>query len=1134
MKWPRGAGLLIALSVLALLCLTVTWFWLRAGAPYDGARIAQTPSGWRADGVVIAQADQAQGGLMVGERVLGIGGRRLDALAEAGFLSGGGQADLRVNQALVYTVERGGQILDLPVVLRDSPLRDFVVGQWGLLLMLGALVLVGAFVFVRRPDEPAAQALLLLAAGAVGSLPFAFGLGPADLFNAGLFWSYQLLVLISYSLLFCALLHLALVFPQPDSWLSRRRRVVPLIYILPLAIHLVVIGGLSFVVRARLEWFGLWGIGTFVGELVYLPLALAALVLRFLRARDPVSRRQVRWVVWAVALNASAYLLFLVIPQLALGRALFDNNALALTGLLIPFAIAAAILRYRLFDIDLLIRRSLIYGPLTAFVIGAYVLSVGAVGTLVQNNGQLGAVLLTAVLAVVSVRPLYTRVARAANRLVPVQALPAGPALIVDGPRAEDGAPLRGRAVGVARSVWFITALLAAALLLASIPNYVGLVGLVTEQERSTANLLGGPLLFSPSPDFEYVADVAYSALSFSAALLSLVLAGLIFRRGSDRVMPLVVSLTLLLYGILMAGPLEMLIGQKLAAESLALFGQMLLWAFMLFVLYIFPDGRFVPRWTRWASPLLIPWALGLAWWQLVHPLDPSTALPFMALYTLPSLTAPAAQLYRYRRVASLTERQQTKWVIFGFTTWIVAGTGLTAILIFLAMQFFQGGGVPSFWSSFFVFAGRMVWPLSLAVVPICLAVAVLRYRLFEIDVILQRTLVYGTLTAVVIAVYVGVVGALGALFETGGNLVISLIATALVAVLFQPVRARLQRGVNRLVYGERDDPYVALARFGERLEGTLAADAILPAIVETIAQALKLPYAALELKHADGFALAAEHGTNHRLANPAPLERLPLVYQKEVIGELVLAPRAPGESFTNADRRLLADLARQAGIAAHAVRLTNDLQHSRERLVNAREEERLRIRRDLHDGLGPALASLTLKLDAARNLLRTNPAAADQLLLELRAQSQLAIGDIRRLVYDLRPPALDELGLVPALREHVRQLDGLRVRVDAPDELPPLPAAVEVAAYRIVMEAVTNVIRHAGARGCVVTLSLTDVLEVRVEDDGRGWPADTRPGVGLASMRERAAELGGTFSVGPRPGGGACVEARLPLAGPE
>jgi signal transduction histidine kinase len=396
------------------------------------------------------------------------------------------------------------------------------------------------------------------------------------------------------------------------------------------------------------------------------------------------------------------------------------------------------------------------------------------------------------------------------------------------------------------------------------------------------------------------------------------------------------------------------------------------------------------------------------------------------------------------------------------------------------------------------------------------------------IEVVVNRALVYAALTLCVAGVYVLVVGYLGNLFRVEDNLLVSLFATGIVAVIFAPLRDRLQRAANRLMYGERDEPYAVLSRLGQRLEGTLAPGAVLPAIVETVAGALKAPHAAISLKLEDRFETAAEHGT----PAGAPLV-LPLVYNNETVGRLEVSPRAKGEPYAPADRRLLEDLARQAGVAAHAVRLTADLQRSRERLVTAREEERRRLRRDLHDGVGPRLAALTLKIETARNRLSRDP-AADYLLSDLAGRAHEAVADVRRSVHALRPPVLDELGLIPALRETAAQYgtNDLTVSVRAPDALPPLPAAVEVAAFRIAQEAITNVARHARARHCTVSLELDPhdgLLRLEVEDDGRGM--GTGWGVGLHSMRERAEELGGTLVVGPAPAGGTRVRAELPCS---
>jgi signal transduction histidine kinase len=532
--------------------------------------------------------------------------------------------------------------------------------------------------------------------------------------------------------------------------------------------------------------------------------------------------------------------------------------------------------------------------------------------------------------------------------------------------------------------------------------------------------------------------------------------------------------------------------------------------------LFVFPDGRFVPRWS-WLLAVVFVATSVLTAFVPGSPLNlrHSPLLDNLVFFGCLGIGA-ASQVYRYRCVSDPLARQQTKWVVYGFSAVVAASLAVDV----------ANATAPALAP-----ATALIDTLVVLLIPLSLGVAILRHRLWDIDIVVNRTLLYGALTASVVGIYVLVVGYLGTLFRSDDNLAVSLVAAGLVAVLFQPLRDRLQRGINRLTYGDRDDPYLVLSRLGRRLEATLAADAVLPAVVETVAQALRLPYAAIALRHEEGSTIAVEYGTP--VAHPV---RLPLVYQQETVGELLLAPRSPGEVFAAADRRLLDDLARHAGVAVHAVRLTTDLRRSRERLVTAREEERRRLRRDLHDGLGPMLGSLTLKLDVASDLLERDPAAARTLLLGLKGQAQDAIGDIRRLVYALRPPALDDLGLVGALREEATRYrdTGLQVTVESPERLPPLPAAVEVAAFRIVQEALTNVARHAGARTCSVRLSLdeaTGMMHVEIADNGRGLALARPYGVGLASMRERAEELGGTCEVEGLPAGGTRVRASLPYA---
>src|SRR5215203_3746599 len=499
------------------------------------------------------------------------------------------------------------------------------------------------------------------------------------------------------------------------------------------------------------------------------------------------------------------------------------------------------------------------------------------------------------------------------------------------------------------------------------------------------------------------------------------------------------------------------------------------------------------------------------------------------ALLLASSIAALVSLILRLHRAWG-DERQQLKWFLYAT---LPASVSFSIILIifsriYFPMLRFLDPYLPFQW--FFTYINTYAVPVfSLLFVPVFTFIAIVRYHLFDIGVVINRTLVYGSLSACVVGIYVLAVVALGTVFQARRNLAVSLLATGLVAVLFQPLRMRLQRGVNRLMYGERDDPYAVISRLGRRLEATLAPDTVLPTVVETIAQALKLPYAAILLKEGEGFRTAAAYGSPR--GEPATL---PLVYQREEIGRLVLSPRAPGEGFSDADRSLLEDLARQAEVAVHAVRLTTDLQHSRERLVATREEERRRLRRDLHDGLGAQLVGLNVQAGTLRRLIPHDPDAADELVVELREELRSAITDIRRLVYDLRPPALDDLGLAEALRRLAERYgsedEQLSVLVEVPEDLPNLPAAVEVAVYRIVQEALTNVARHARAKSCVVRLAVNEEVGLEIVDDGVGIPAERSAGVGLSSMRERASELGGSCAVQSVPEGGTRVLVRLPL----
>jgi signal transduction histidine kinase len=699
--------------------------------------------------------------------------------------------------------------------------------------------------------------------------------------------------------------------------------------------------------------------------------------------------------------------------------------------------------------------------------------------------------------------------------------------------------PLRGRSLILARAVWIVVAVLAVSFFVAGIPSEFAMFQTICQPACTTGQLSPAGLhaLRDLGLSLDFYAAYAVVLDVVFAAVYGTVAAVIFWRKPADR-MALFVSFALLTFGTAnFPDTINALAMEHSAWWWPVAFLNFLGAASFGFFLYLFPDGRFVPRWTRWVAFAWIAWQLPKYWFPSWASSDLNSWPGWLAVtvWAVALGTVVYAQVFRYRRVSNAVQRQQIKWVVFGISAAVMAFLGIAVTLSAFAPTPTSSSTVAT------ILVGYALVYAAMLLIPLSIGVAILRQHLWDIDLIINRTLVYGALTASVILLYVLVVGGLGGLVQVRGNLAISLLATGLAAVLFQPLRYRLQRGVNHLMYGERDDPYAVLSRLGSRLESTLAPDAMLPAVAKTVRETLRLPYAEIQLKREDGFETAATAG------NPVEKAlRLPLVYGGETVGQLVLGPRSGEEEFATAERRLLEDLAHQIGASAHATLMTDealklsaDLQRSRERLVEAREEERRRLRRDLHDGLGPQLSSQALTIDAVRKLMRRDPDAAEGLLLELKADAQAAVTDVRRLVYGLRPPALDDLGLLGALGESAAQYSakGLHVSVEGPDNLPPLSAAVEVAAYRIAQEALTNVARHAEATTCTVYLAIEEAgaLCVEVRDDGRGVPdsqenSSVRAGVGLMSMRERATELGGSLVVEPLSGGGTRVRVRLPL----
>ena len=860
---------------------------------------------------------------------------------------------------------------------------------------------------------------------------------------------------------------------------------------------------------------------------------VAAQIYRYRRVSNRPQRQQTKWVMFGL-LSAVMVMLIWIFTAIAFPPdqpgperiyfLIFTRFLIMVLIPLLPLTIAFSILRYRLFDIDFILNRALLYGMLTALIVGLYVLLVGSAGVVLQTNSDLVALLLTGVLAAAAFRPARSLIQRGVDRIVPGQRPHLAP---IPPAEADDTSTprLSGRRLQVARAAWWVAAAIAAGIFIISLPAY--LLNLGQGPPDVVANI-------EPLARFVFAMDVLNALASLAAALLSLVLAAVLFRRKPDDWMALFVSFYLLAHGILLAGPLEELevfwpgtYQAALQAETTLMF------VLTPLLFFLFPSGQFVPPQTRWfalASILPALMSLLVLWPYASFELSDPPLLVVLIGGVALGLTIVYAQIYRYRRVSNSVERQQTKWVVFGLAAWIVT-------VMFLAVLWVQRQLIPPseqipWWAS----ASEPFWFLSMNILPVTLTMAVLRYRLFDIDYIINRALVYGGLTAGVAALYVFVIGGLGLLLQSSSNLLLPLLATGLAAALAQPVRQRLQNVVNRLMYGERDDPAALLSRLGEHLEQTGSPQAALTGIVETAARALKLPYAAIAL--GERGEIVAGYGLPLNA-----IQRFPMIYQGETVGQMLVAERAPGEGLTPKDRRLLETVARQAGAAAHAARLTADLRRSRRRLVAAREEERRRLRRDLHDGLGPVLASQGLKMAAAAQLMKDSPAEAQRLLEELAAQNEAAVAEIRRLVYNLRPAALDDLGLVGAVRDYAAGLQAgagengkLQIEVEAPQAgLPPLPAAVEAAAYRIAVEALTNVARHAQAGRSAVSFALKgsgpgQILQVEITDNGVGLPPDGKKGVGLISMRERAEEVGGSLFIQSAPGRGSRVLARLPL----
>jgi two-component system, NarL family, sensor kinase len=411
---------------------------------------------------------------------------------------------------------------------------------------------------------------------------------------------------------------------------------------------------------------------------------------------------------------------------------------------------------------------------------------------------------------------------------------------------------------------------------------------------------------------------------------------------------------------------------------------------------------------------------------------------------------------------------------------------------------------------------------------PAALAYSVIRDRLYDLDRAARRVIGVAVPAVLLAAVYLAAAATMSLLLPGDGTALPAVLAVlaALVGLVLRPAAHWVQRRIDHLLYGDRAEPYQLARHLADSLRDGADAAQVPLAVCQIAVSALRLPAAEL----------VAVTGSNPRrlaLVGDADVgEEFDLRYQGRLVGYLRVAPRTGESALDELDAAALGPLVDLAAPAVSAILLAEELESSRARVASAREDERSRLRRDVHDGIGPSLAAIRLQVDTAAVLLPPG-SPSGSLLARISAELGQAVAEIGRVTENLRPPVLDERGLAGALTELVDRLGspGLPIALDLPTALPPLPPAVELAAYRITAEALANAIRHAAATRIRVDLAVRDgALVLRIRDDGLGLRAGRVPGVGLASMAQRAADLGGTCDVDGS-GRGTTVTAHLPLA---
>ena len=578
------------------------------------------------------------------------------------------------------------------------------------------------------------------------------------------------------------------------------------------------------------------------------------------------------------------------------------------------------------------------------------------------------------------------------------------------------------------------------------------------------------------------------------------------------------------------------------------------------FLLLLFPDGHLPsPRW-RWFA-----WALGvgitLVYFSILldpapmqeapipdvaNPLGIEAIRPILEAAQFLILVIPigvlaslTALVLRFRRSTGI-ERLQLRWLLTAaaFVALLYSGA------MFASLGSSWGGGDGD--------AAWLTWVqniviLSFALIPLAIGVSVLRYRLFDIDVVINRAVLFGALAVFITLVYVAIVVGVGTLVGSQASPVLSAAAAATVALAFQPLRRRAQRLADRLVYGKRATPYEVLSEFSERVGQTYANEELLPRMARVLGEGTGAARADVWVRIGDDLRPEATWPQDAEPLPPRPASSVedgdttgasmsePVRHRGELLGALSIDKRA-GESLSATEAKLVRDLAAQAGLVMRNAALTEDLldtieqlRTSRQRLVTAQDEERRKLERNLHDGAQQQIVALTVKLGLLERLVERDPAQARSIAGQLQGDATEALEELRDLARGIYPPLLADQGLIAALRSQARK-STVPVTVEG-DGIGRYAREAEAAVYFSCLEALQNVAKYAAASHVTVSLSDGDgALRFDVTDDGVGFDATTSSyGTGLQGIADRLAALGGTIDVRSTPGAGTTVEGILP-----